>query len=169
MIDWSQPDEGFDWAHRFDDAARAILTERPANALSLTSHRDFVRSAPTPDSLPAAIVRRGPRSGREATDEGSRGRLHVWLALDDLLHPRSRLSPRSRGRASGRGPTGPEGDSTGRHERLTELADTESIRNRAEEGPMPSRAPLPRTFARGAWRSPGCSSSAPALRLGRGL
>jgi 4,5-DOPA dioxygenase extradiol len=57
MVDWNLPDEGFDWAHRFDDAARAILTERPANAPSLVSHRDFVQSAPTPEHfLPLLYV-----------------------------------------------------------------------------------------------------------------
>jgi 4,5-DOPA dioxygenase extradiol len=56
-LDWNQPDEGFDWAHRFDDAARAILTEHPANVLSLASHRDFVQSAPTPEHfLPLLYV-----------------------------------------------------------------------------------------------------------------
>jgi 4,5-DOPA dioxygenase extradiol len=56
-IDWSKPDDGFDWAHRFDDAARAILTERPANAVSLATHRDFVQSAPTPEHfLPLLYV-----------------------------------------------------------------------------------------------------------------
>ena len=48
-IDWSQPDLGFDWAHRFDDAARAALTAAPAEAASLESHRDFARAVPTPD------------------------------------------------------------------------------------------------------------------------
>jgi 4,5-DOPA dioxygenase extradiol len=48
-LQWSQPDLAFDWARRFDDAARAIMTERPAEAPSLRDHADFTRSAPTPD------------------------------------------------------------------------------------------------------------------------
>lgn len=48
-LDWSQPELGFDWARRFDDAARAILTEAPSGAPGLRSHRDFGRAAPTPD------------------------------------------------------------------------------------------------------------------------
>ncbi len=48
-IDWSKPDAGFDWAHRFDDAARAILTARPGGAPALRDHPDFRRAAPTPD------------------------------------------------------------------------------------------------------------------------
>lgn len=45
----SQPEHGFDWARRFDDAAREILTERPADAPRLQDHPDFARSAPTPE------------------------------------------------------------------------------------------------------------------------
>lgn len=48
-IDWSQGDGGFDWAHRFDDAARAVLTGRPSDAVGLAKHPDFLRAAPTPD------------------------------------------------------------------------------------------------------------------------
>lgn len=48
-IDWAQRDAGFDWAHRFDDAARAILTERPHDVASLQDHPDFSRAVPTPD------------------------------------------------------------------------------------------------------------------------
>jgi len=48
-IDWSRTDEGFDWAHRFDDAAREVMTERPADVASLQSHADFRRAVPTPD------------------------------------------------------------------------------------------------------------------------
>jgi len=48
-IDWSRRDSGFDWAHRFDDAARALLGERPHDVASLQSHSDFGRAVPTPD------------------------------------------------------------------------------------------------------------------------
>ncbi|HVT07338.1 MAG TPA: 4,5-DOPA dioxygenase extradiol [Polyangia bacterium] len=48
-IDWAQPDGGFEWARRFDDDARRILTERPADVASLQSHSDFKRAVPTPD------------------------------------------------------------------------------------------------------------------------
>lgn len=48
-IDWSRRDVGFDWAQRFDEEARAVLTERPADAPGLRAHRDFARAAPTPD------------------------------------------------------------------------------------------------------------------------
>lgn len=48
-LSWSQPDLGFDWTRRFDDAARAVLTEQPSGAPGLQSHPDFERSAPTPE------------------------------------------------------------------------------------------------------------------------
>jgi 4,5-DOPA dioxygenase extradiol len=48
-LNWSQPELGFDWARRFDEAARATLTEKPSELPALRSHGDFERSAPTPD------------------------------------------------------------------------------------------------------------------------
>jgi 4,5-DOPA dioxygenase extradiol len=48
-LEWSQPELGFDWAQRFDEAARGVLTERPADAPRLREHSDYARSAPTPD------------------------------------------------------------------------------------------------------------------------
>ena len=48
-IDWQQPDGGFDWARRFDDDARSVLSTTPADAARLAEHRDFAMAAPTPD------------------------------------------------------------------------------------------------------------------------
>lgn len=48
-IDWRSPDEGYDWAHRFDEHARQVMTESPDRVVSLTSDPDFRRAAPTPD------------------------------------------------------------------------------------------------------------------------
>jgi 4,5-DOPA dioxygenase extradiol len=48
-IDWSRPDLAFDWARRFDDDARAVLTGQPGEAARLQAHADYARSAPTPD------------------------------------------------------------------------------------------------------------------------
>ena len=49
MVDWSRPDDGFDWARRFDDEARTLLTSRPSDVLRLREHADFSRAVPTPD------------------------------------------------------------------------------------------------------------------------
>ena len=46
-IDWQQPDAGFDWARRFDEDARVLMTERPHEAASLSSHRDYRLAVPT--------------------------------------------------------------------------------------------------------------------------
>lgn len=48
-LTWDRPDFGFDWARRFDDAARAVLTDRPGGAAALQGHADYARAAPTPD------------------------------------------------------------------------------------------------------------------------
>jgi len=48
-IDWHQADRGFDWAHRFDDAARAVMAETPGDAAWLGRHPDFAAAAPSPD------------------------------------------------------------------------------------------------------------------------
>jgi len=48
-IDWDKPTDGFDWAHRFDDAARQLMVDAPADILKLTEHPDYERAVPTPD------------------------------------------------------------------------------------------------------------------------
>lgn len=48
-IEWASPTEGYDWAHRFDDAAREHLTASPADVTSLASHPDYRNAVPTPD------------------------------------------------------------------------------------------------------------------------
>ena len=48
-IDPTRPDSGFDWAHRFDDAARDLMADRPGELPSLSGARDFDAAVPTPD------------------------------------------------------------------------------------------------------------------------
>ncbi len=48
-IDFSRPDDGFDWARRFDDAAADLLIDTPAELLTLDAHPDFAKAVPTPD------------------------------------------------------------------------------------------------------------------------
>lgn len=56
-IDWKQPDAGFDWARRFDEHARGVLTARPGDAAALVEHPDFAMAAPTDEHfLPALYV-----------------------------------------------------------------------------------------------------------------
>ncbi len=56
-IDWNQPGGGFDWAHRFDDAARHHMTTSPAGLLDIIDHPDYPAAVPTPDHfLPLAYL-----------------------------------------------------------------------------------------------------------------
>jgi 4,5-DOPA dioxygenase extradiol len=48
-LDWRQPDFGFDWAQRFDDAVREVMSADPGDILSVTQHRDYAAAVPTPD------------------------------------------------------------------------------------------------------------------------
>jgi 4,5-DOPA dioxygenase extradiol len=48
-IDWSKPDDGYDWAHRFDDAARDLMTDDPGRILDLVDHPDWPSAVPTTD------------------------------------------------------------------------------------------------------------------------
>lgn len=48
-LDWSHPDSAADWAVRFDEAAREILTTRPDEVSRLREHPDFALAVPTPD------------------------------------------------------------------------------------------------------------------------
>lgn len=56
-VDFSRPDEGYDWARRFDDVARETLTQDPAGVAALDGHADFEAAVPTPDHyLPLLYV-----------------------------------------------------------------------------------------------------------------
>jgi 4,5-DOPA dioxygenase extradiol len=48
-MDAARPDDGYDWAQRFDDAARDQVLDSPADILTLDAHRDYPLAVPTPD------------------------------------------------------------------------------------------------------------------------
>ena len=48
-IDWSRPDAAFDWNRRFDDGARQLMEDAPADLARLQDHPDFRAAVPTPD------------------------------------------------------------------------------------------------------------------------
>ena len=48
-MDPALSDKGFDWARRFDDAARSQLLDDPGAGARLQEHPDFAAAAPTPD------------------------------------------------------------------------------------------------------------------------
>ena len=45
----SMPDAGYDWALRFDEAAREVMQSDPTRAAALDSHADYRHAVPTPD------------------------------------------------------------------------------------------------------------------------
>ena len=73
-IEWKRPDEGFDWAHRFDDAVVEQLAAAPANILQVTSHPDYAMAVPTPDHfIPLLYVAGLAAESDEATEPLIRG------------------------------------------------------------------------------------------------
>jgi 4,5-DOPA dioxygenase extradiol len=58
-IDRTRPDSGFDWAQRFDDAARERMTGDPAGFAGLDGHRDYRLAVPTPDHFIPALYLAG--------------------------------------------------------------------------------------------------------------
>jgi 4,5-DOPA dioxygenase extradiol len=56
-VDYRQRDSGYDWALRFDDAARELLSTAPTDITGLDAHPDYTRAVPTPDHfLPLLYV-----------------------------------------------------------------------------------------------------------------
>lgn len=55
-LDWGRPQAGDDWARSFDDAVRAVLTDRPGDLGSVAAH-DAYAAVPTPDHfMPLAYL-----------------------------------------------------------------------------------------------------------------
>lgn len=46
---WRDPDSAFDWARRFDEHARVVMTTRPEQAPALVGHPDYKLCVPTPE------------------------------------------------------------------------------------------------------------------------
>ncbi|MGD9526533.1 4,5-DOPA dioxygenase extradiol [Pseudonocardia sp.] len=68
-IDPTRPGVGFDWAHRFDDAARELMTGMPARVPGLQEARDFDLAVPTPDHFIPLLYLAGLASAAgEGTD-----------------------------------------------------------------------------------------------------
>lgn len=48
-IAWDNPDGGYSWAQRFDEATTEIMTTAPAALASVTGHESYALAVPTPD------------------------------------------------------------------------------------------------------------------------
>jgi len=69
MVDFSQPGTGFDWAHRYDEAARDLLTTDPGSVAKLLEHPDHRRAVPTTDHfLPMVYLAGLASAGGETLD-----------------------------------------------------------------------------------------------------
>ncbi len=48
-MSWDLADSGYDWAERFDEAAKDLMRSDPTGVARLDGHRDFGSAVPTPD------------------------------------------------------------------------------------------------------------------------
>lgn len=66
-VDWASPEGGYDWAHRFDEEARRLMTEAPGDVGRLGEHPDFAQAVPTPDHLIPALYVAGAAAAAGTT------------------------------------------------------------------------------------------------------
>src|SRR3954463_14056638 len=68
-MNWELTDAGYDWAQRFDDAAKELMTGSPVDVTGLDAHADFRRAVPTPDHfLPLLYLAGLASTERSGTD-----------------------------------------------------------------------------------------------------
>jgi 4,5-DOPA dioxygenase extradiol len=58
-LDWSLTDDGYDWAQRFDEAAKERMLNDPMNFAALDAHSDYAHAVPTPDHFIPALYLAG--------------------------------------------------------------------------------------------------------------
>jgi 4,5-DOPA dioxygenase extradiol len=66
-MDGSLPESGYDWAQRFDEAAKQTMADDPSNAARLDGHQDFSRAVPTPDHFLPLLYLAGLAGGTGET------------------------------------------------------------------------------------------------------
>jgi 4,5-DOPA dioxygenase extradiol len=69
-MDWSLADDGYDWAQRFDEDAKARMLTDPAGFVTLDGHPDFAHAAPTPDHFLPAVYLAGLAAAADAPQTG---------------------------------------------------------------------------------------------------
>ena len=69
-MNWQLADDGFDWAQRFDEDAKARMLSDPTEVATLDAHRDFSTAVPTPDHFIPALYLAGlaGASGTESAE-----------------------------------------------------------------------------------------------------
>ena len=58
-MNWGTADEGFDWAQRFDEAAKERMLSDPTEFAALDAHTDYGLAVPTPDHFIPALYLAG--------------------------------------------------------------------------------------------------------------
>jgi 4,5-DOPA dioxygenase extradiol len=58
-MNWSLKDDGFDWAHRFDEDAKQRMLSTPTEFATLDAHADYRSAVPTPDHFIPALYLAG--------------------------------------------------------------------------------------------------------------
>jgi 4,5-DOPA dioxygenase extradiol len=48
-MNWHTPEAAFDWAQRFDEDAKRLMTTAPADVAQLAQHPDYAAAVPTPE------------------------------------------------------------------------------------------------------------------------
>ncbi len=91
-IDPRAGERGFDWAERFDEEARALMTSAPAEVEGLQAHRDYAFAAPTPDHLipllyVAGLAAASGRPARTLVDGYTYGSLSMTAYTLDAACP----------------------------------------------------------------------------------
>lgn len=66
-IDRGLADTAYDWAQRFDDAARELLTSQPDEVAGLDGHPDYAKAVPTPDHFLPLLYIAGLADGEPLT------------------------------------------------------------------------------------------------------
>jgi 4,5-DOPA dioxygenase extradiol len=69
-MDWELTDQGYDWAHGFDQDARERMLTDPTEFATLDAHPDHRNAVPTPDHFVPALYLAGlaGAAGNDSTD-----------------------------------------------------------------------------------------------------
>jgi 4,5-DOPA dioxygenase extradiol len=86
------PDDGFDWAQRFDEQVQATMADQPVETAALDGHGDFRTAVPTPDHyIPllylAGLAGAADRGAQVLVDGYAYGSLSMTAYTLDLTCP----------------------------------------------------------------------------------
>jgi 4,5-DOPA dioxygenase extradiol len=105
-MNWNLADGGFDWAQRFDEDARAQMTQSPADVARLDAHRDFRHAVPTPDHfIPLLYLAGLADAAGHATDVMVNG--YAYGSLSMTSYTLGHTSPQAEDQATGANPPTP--------------------------------------------------------------